>query len=134
MENTLLNLMEEILHFDPGVVLKNGNPRKKPSFHLGATPDWRAWGGGSFTTQNQRLVYWPLLKTGDFDGMTPQFDFYNRALPAATARVKEYWGHDGSCFTEQMENFGLPIAVVGDGQNPMQPKEEGIRIPLMELW
>ena len=74
------------------------------------TPDWRAWGGGSFTGQNQRLLYWPMLKTGDFEGMTSQFDFYQRALSTAKARVQKYWGHDGCAFTEQMENFGLPIA------------------------
>jgi len=74
------------------------------------TPDWRAWGGGSFTAQNQRLVYWPMLKSGDFDMMAPQFEFYRRALPNATARVKAYWGHGGCLFTEQMENFALPIA------------------------
>ncbi|GAH08772.1 unnamed protein product, partial [marine sediment metagenome] len=51
------------------------------------TPDWRAWGGGSFTAQNQRLVYWPMLKSGDFDMMPSQFDFYRRALPNATLRV-----------------------------------------------
>lgn len=72
------------------------------------TPDYRAWGGGSFTSQNQRLVYWPLLKSGDFDMMHPQFRFFERALPAATARVEHYWGHGGCCFTEQLENFGLP--------------------------
>ena len=31
------------------------------------TPDHRNWGGGTFTAQNQRLVYWPMLKAGDFD-------------------------------------------------------------------
>lgn len=33
------------------------------------TPDYRKWSGGTFTAQNQRLLYWPLLKTGDFDIM-----------------------------------------------------------------
>jgi len=42
------------------------------------TPDHRNWGGGTFTAQNQRLVYWPMLKSGDADLMKPQFDFYNR--------------------------------------------------------
>jgi len=73
------------------------------------TPDWRAWGGGSFTAQNQRLLYWPMLKSGDFDMMPSQFDFYRRALPNATLRVKTYWGHDGCCFAEQLANYGLPI-------------------------
>lgn len=73
------------------------------------TPDFRQWGGGSFTSQNQRLVYWPLLKSGDFDLMPVQFDYFRRGLPGATARVELHWKHGGCCFTEQLENFGLPI-------------------------
>ncbi len=52
------------------------------------TPDFRAWGGGVMTAQNQRLLYWPLLKSGDFDLMPAQFDFYNRALKTAEIRTK----------------------------------------------
>ena len=33
--------------------------------------------------RNQRLVYWPMLKSGDFDMMPSQFDFYNRMLKNA---------------------------------------------------
>ncbi len=73
------------------------------------TPDFRRWGGGSFTAQNQRLVYWPMLKSGDFDMMKPQFEFYRRALGNAELRTKVYWGHAGASFTEQIENFGLPL-------------------------
>jgi len=72
------------------------------------TPDYRKWGGGTFTAQNQRLVYWPMLKSGDFEMMTPQFDFYNRILKNAELRSQVYWGHGGGCFAEQIENFGLP--------------------------
>ncbi|WP_245652376.1 DUF5703 domain-containing protein [Rufibacter tibetensis] len=72
------------------------------------TPDHRQWGGGTFTAQNQRLVYWPMLKSGDFDMMAPQFDFYRRLLPNAELRTRHYWGHAGASFTEQIENFGLP--------------------------
>lgn len=49
-----------------------------------------------------------MLKSGDFDLMKSQFDFYLRLLPTAEARTRTYWGHAGACFTEQMENFGLP--------------------------
>ena len=77
-----------------------------PSFNF--TPDFRNWGGGLMTAQNQRLVYWPMLKNGDFDLMKPQFDFYLRALHNAELRSKIYWGHDGAAFTEQNESFGLP--------------------------
>ncbi|MHC4464671.1 MAG: DUF5703 domain-containing protein [Planctomycetota bacterium] len=44
------------------------------------SPDFRTWGGG-----------------------------YRRALPAAELRTKVYWGHEGCSFTEQLENFGLPV-------------------------
>ena len=72
------------------------------------TPDFRKWGGGTHTAQNQRLVYFPMLKSGDFEMMTPQFDFYLRNLSNAELRSRIYWNHAGACFTEQMENFGLP--------------------------
>ena len=72
------------------------------------TPDYRCWGGGTMTAQNQRLIYWPMLKSGDTDMMIAQFDTYLRMLPAAMARTRYYWGHAGASFTEQIENFGLP--------------------------
>jgi hypothetical protein len=72
------------------------------------TPDYRNWGGGLHTAQNQRLVYFPMIKSGDFDMMQGQFDFYLRILKNAELRTKVYWGHEGACFTEQMENYGLP--------------------------
>ena len=72
------------------------------------TPDYRKWGGGTMTAQNQRLVYWPMLKSGDYDLLQSQLDTYLRMLPNAIARTRYYWGHDGACFTEQIENFGLP--------------------------
>jgi hypothetical protein len=72
------------------------------------SPDYRKWGGGTFTAQNQRLVYWPMLKSGDAELMKPQFDFYLNILPMAELRTRTYWNHAGACFTEQLENFGLP--------------------------
>ena len=84
--------------FDPSLTNKD----------LPFTPDFRNWGGGTMTAQNQRLVYWPLLKSGDFELMHPQFEFYLRSLRAAELRTAIYWGHKGACFTEQIENFGLP--------------------------
>lgn len=72
------------------------------------TPDYRKWGGGTMTAQNQRLVYWPMLKSGDFDMMPSQFNFYNRMLKNAELRSEVYWQHGGACFCEQIENFGLP--------------------------
>jgi hypothetical protein len=72
------------------------------------TPDFRNWGGGTMTAQNQRLVYFPMIRTGDFGMMRPQFAFYLRSLKTAELRTEVYWGHKGASFTEQIENFGLP--------------------------
>ena len=72
------------------------------------TPDHRNWGGGTMTAQNQRLVYFPMLRSGDVDMMKPQFDFYLRMLKNAELRSQVYWGHEGASFTEQIENYGLP--------------------------
>lgn len=72
------------------------------------TPDFRNWGGGLHTAQNQRLVYFPMIKDGDWDAMQAQFNFYLRILKNAELRSKVYWNHDGAYFTEQMENYGLP--------------------------
>lgn len=72
------------------------------------TPDFRNWGGGTHTAQNQRLVYWPMLKSGDFDLMKPQFEFYLQMLRNAELRSEVYWNHKGASFTEQIENFALP--------------------------
>jgi hypothetical protein len=49
-----------------------------------------------------------MIRTGDWDLMQSQFRFYQRILPTAELRSRIYWGHEGACFTEQMENFGLP--------------------------
>jgi hypothetical protein len=72
------------------------------------TPDYRNWGGGLQTAQNQRLVYFPMIKAGDWDMLQSELDFYLRILKNAELRTKVYWGHEGACFTEQMESYGLP--------------------------
>ena len=72
------------------------------------SPDYRNWGGGVHTAQNQRLVYWPMLKNGDFDLLLPQLDFYLNIYKNAEERSRHYWGHEGACLTEQIENYGLP--------------------------
>ena len=89
--------------FDPVYVDTTLNDQKSMF-----TPDYRKWGGGTMTAQNQRLVYWPMLKSGDYDLLRPQLDTYLRILPNAVAWAHHHWGHEGACFSEQIENFGLP--------------------------
>lgn len=84
-----------------------------------SSPDFRLWGGGTMTAQNQRLVYFPMFKNGDFDFLQSQFNFYLRTLKNAELRSKVYWNHGGASFTEQIENFGFPNVTE---YNPKRPE------------
>lgn len=79
------------------------------TFYECNTPDYRNWSGLDFTAQNQRLVYWPMLKTGDFEAMKPQIEFYLHILAAGKARAKKYWGVEGAYFPEQISSSGMSI-------------------------
>jgi alpha-L-fucosidase 2 len=70
-------------------------------------PDFRAW-GNSYWNQNNRLLYWPLIATGDFDLLKPWFDMYLNALPLARDRTRIYFHHDGASLPETMMFWGLP--------------------------
>ena len=97
--------------FDPEYV------DKKPEYRL--SPDYRNWGGGVHTAQNQRLVYWPMLKNGDADLLLPQLDFYLNIYKNAEERSRLYWNHEGACLTEQIENYGLPCYPEYGTKRPM---------------
>jgi hypothetical protein len=70
-------------------------------------PDFRAW-GNSYWNQNTRLVYWPLIASGDDDLLAPWFNMYVKALPLARDRTRLYFHHDGGAFIETMYFWGLP--------------------------
>jgi hypothetical protein len=70
-------------------------------------PDYRAW-GNSFWNQNTRLIYWPLIATGDNDLLAPWFNMYVQALPLAKDRTQLYFHHDGGAFIETIYFWGLP--------------------------
>jgi hypothetical protein len=67
--------------------------------------DWRKW-GGCYWWQNTRLPYYPMLAAGDFDLMSPLFDYYEAVTPACKARARLYYGADGVYFPETMTTFG----------------------------
>ncbi|MEM0965870.1 MAG: DUF5703 domain-containing protein [Verrucomicrobiota bacterium] len=74
-------------------------------------PDWRQWGGDYHTAQNQRLIYWPMLKMGDFDAMPAQFDLYRHGLRGAEIRVEKYFGHEGAYYSENTSTSGLVMGL-----------------------
>jgi hypothetical protein len=121
-EPTLFN--GGLFTFDPLYV----NGRKGPGY----TPDHRQW-GAAFTAQNQRMMVWPLLKTGDFEMMPAGFSYYLKGLPNALARVRHYWNHEGCCYEEQSAITGLPGACqygFFEGGRRSRPKdfEVGVQI------
>ena len=74
--------------------------------YAGQNADYRAWGPG-YWNQNTRLLYWPLLASGDFDLMQPFFNMYTNMLPVQTAATMHYYGHGGAFFPETFNIFGL---------------------------
>lgn len=98
----------------------------KPS--MAHDPDWRAWGGDVFTAQNQRLVYWPMLKSGDSDGMKSQFNLYEMGLKGAILKVKEHFGHEGAIFCEYANAAGLDFAA-GWGWKTGNVRRRGQEVP-----
>jgi alpha-L-fucosidase 2 len=70
-------------------------------------PDYRAW-GASYWNQNNRLIYWPLIASGDYDLLPPWFNMYVHALPLARDRTQTYFHHDGGAFIETIYFWGLP--------------------------
>ena len=68
-------------------------------------PDYRRW-GGHYWFQNTRLIYWPMLISGDFDMMKPFFDMILNTKALALARNKIYYNHEGWFFPETMSFWG----------------------------
>lgn len=83
----------------------------------GYDADYRRWGPG-FWHQNQRLMYWPLIASGDMDLLKPWFDYYRNLLDFQTGVTRLQFGHDGAYFPETMNPFGLYIQDDWGWDNP----------------
>lgn len=114
--------------------LFNGGP-----FLLEAKPNDRQWAHAGFTAQNQRLVHWPMLKSGDADLLAVGLDFYRARHALALAWAKHFWGIDGAVFHEDIDLFGLPVYTTKDGSGHTDPAclryhyVSGIEFALMML-
>ena len=70
--------------------------------HLWLTDeDYRPW-GCRYTYQNQRLLYWPLLMSGDADLMKPFFDQSWNVLPMRKAITLKHFEHEGAFYRENI--------------------------------
>jgi hypothetical protein len=71
----------------------------------GFDADYREW-GGNYWFQNTRLIYWPMLHSGDTEMMRPFFDLYLNALELGKFRTQKYFNHGGAYFPETMTPWG----------------------------
>jgi hypothetical protein len=71
-----------------------------------AGPDYMRW-GGPYWFQNTRLIYWPMLASGDYEQIAPLFALYRNMLPLLKERARRYFGHDGVHFSETTQMWGL---------------------------
>lgn len=97
--------------------LFNGGP-----FLMEANPNERQWGHAGFTAQNQRLVHWPMLKSGDADLLKVGLDFYKSRHGLAIAWAKHFWDIRGAVFPEDIDLFGLPVYTTKDGSGHTAPE------------
>ncbi|MCE5327491.1 MAG: DUF5703 domain-containing protein [Planctomycetaceae bacterium] len=95
------------IKFNGTIFNVEANPAASPQTPDG-DPDWRRW-GGNYWFQNTRLVYWPMLASGNFEMMQPFFRMFKQAIPLSMARAKAYYRLDGAAvFPETMYFWGLP--------------------------
>jgi hypothetical protein len=87
-------------------------------FPCTGNPDARNWDGCQFMGQNQRLVYWPMLKSGDFDLLKVGLDFYRDRTELRRLHARAFWGVDGVTYPEPLSIFGLDaIGTTKDGRS-----------------
>jgi len=86
-----------------------------------APPDDRRW-STLFMAQNQRLIGWPVLMSGDADLVTPSLDFYADRVKTAVARSQTYWNHGGAAFVEPLSLYGLPVQALATDHGPCSAK------------
>ncbi len=79
--------------------------------------DDRLW-GRRYTFQNQRLLYWPLLMSGDGDLMQPFFHYYWNLLPVRKAITRAWFGHEGAYYRENIEPTGAERDCGRSGKPP----------------
>jgi hypothetical protein len=113
------------LKFNGGIF--NMDPHRTEGYRLGeaqpppSPPDDRRW-SNLYMAQNQRLIGWPGLMTGDADLAAPSLDFYAQRVGTAVARSQTYWRHNGAAFVEPLSLYGLPVQSLATDHGPCSAK------------
>lgn len=90
-------------------------------FACSGNPDKRNWDYCQFMAQNQRLVYWPMLRAGDFDLLKVATDFYQERTAMRRLHARKFWGIEGITYPEAFSIFGLG-ALGTDAEGRSKPK------------
>ena len=69
------------------------------------SPDFRMW-GPDYWWQNTRLMYHPMLKSGDYEMMMPLFRFYCSNLPMLKRTASVFYKAEGAVNPETSTIFG----------------------------
>ncbi len=85
--------------------------------------DARIWGAARYF-QNSRWLYWPLLRSGDFDLVETYFNFYAQRLPLRQALTKIWYGHEGAYWTDCLDYSGVDFACGPHGIPPLKTRPE----------
>jgi len=116
-----------------GMTLFNGGV-----FACSGNPDKRNWDYCQYMAQNQRLVYWPMLRSGDFDLLKVATDFYRDRTEMRRLHARKLWGIEGVTYPEPFSIFGL-AALGTDAEGRAKPKHlpyhftSGMEFALMML-
>lgn len=76
-------------------------------FNCQGNPDHRQWDFCQFMAQNERLIYWPMLKSGDDDLLKVAMDFYRDRAEIRRLHYRKFFGVDGLVYPEPLNVFGL---------------------------
>lgn len=73
----------------------------------GKSADVRLW-GGPFWWQNTRIMYYPMLASGDYDLIQPFIRFYEEQLRVARIMTKKFYGYQrGARMVETTHSWGV---------------------------
>ena len=87
------------------------------NFTCSGNPDKRMWDNCQFMGQNQMLVYWPMMRAGDFDMLKVGCDFYRDRTEMRRFHARKFWDIDGVTFPEPLSIFGLDaLGTTADGR------------------
>lgn len=96
------------------------------------SPDYRSW-GPDYWWQNTRLMYHPMLKSGDFEMMQVLFQHYNSILPILKQNAKTLWNTQGAVNPETATIFGTTVNS-DYGWIPHDKKQEMIENPYVRHY